>query len=182
MKLVLMLFGKPDGTILHLAYDLSQFNFFIQSKVKELLLEGIKLSCLEITFGASKIFEYEKYNLRCHIHLQNDGYFGAIVSDFEYPTRIAFSILNQELKNILLNSYNVHQTFKQCQNPQHHDKLLQTQITLQEVKTTMQMNLEEIIKRRENINDLLTKSDDLSRTTTDFEIWAKKQNQCCKYY
>jgi synaptobrevin family protein YKT6 len=46
----------------------------------------------------------------------------------------------------------------------------------------MLINVDKLIERRENIDNLLTKSDDLSKTSRDFEKWAKKQNQCCKYY
>jgi hypothetical protein len=122
MKLVMMVFGNIDGTYSHLAYDLSQFNFFIQSQVKKFLLEGIKLTCLETIPGTRKTFEYEKYDLQCHVYVKKYGVFGAIVSDYEYPTRIAFSLLNEELKL----GFDVNQKFKDWQNPQSQDKLLDT--------------------------------------------------------
>jgi len=68
------------------------------------------------------------------------------------------------------------------QNWQDADKLSKVQKSLDEVKEVMHRNIEEILKRGETLDDLMTKSADLSAVSVQFYKKAKKTNQCCKSY
>ena len=52
---------------------------------------------------------------------------------------------------------------------------------LYDVKEIMQQNMEDILKRGENLDNLMEKSKDLSSVSVNFYKKAKKQNEgCCK--
>eukprot|EP00474_Spongospora_subterranea_P011208 CRZ11666.1 hypothetical protein [Spongospora subterranea] len=77
---------------------------------------------------------------------------------------------------------NMVEDFQRFQDPIEADKLAQVQKNLDEVKTVMHKNIEEILKRGETIDSLMAKSEDLSGMSVAFYKTAKKNNQCCSYY
>lgn len=69
----------------------------------------------------------------------------------------------------------------QWQNPHEADKLMKVEKELFEVKEIMHQNLNDILKRGENLDTLMARSKDLSTVSVDFYKKAKKQNKtCCK--
>ena len=44
----------------------------------------------------------------------------------------------------------------------------------------MVQNLNELLKRGENLENLMEKSEDLKASSVNFYIYAKKTNRCCK--
>ena len=67
------------------------------------------------------------------------------------------------------------------QNPQEADKLTKIQKDLDDIKDIMHKNIDEVLKRGENLDSLMDKSNDLSATSVQFFKKAKKNNACCKY-
>lgn len=53
---------------------------------------------------------------------------------------------------------------------------------LDEITDVMHRNIEQVLKRGEDLDKLMDKSTDLSATSVTFYKKAKKQNQCCKAY
>ena len=45
----------------------------------------------------------------------------------------------------------------------------------------MKKNLDELLKREENLDNLMAKSKDLSSTSVNFYKQAKKTNSCCNF-
>jgi synaptobrevin homolog YKT6 len=66
---------------------------------------------------------------------------------------------------------------KSYQNPYETDKLLKIHKAIDDVKDIMQKNIEEILNRGENLETLLTKSDDLSVAAIKFH--EKTKSKCC---
>ena len=57
--------------------------------------------------------------------------------------------------------------------------MLKAEKELFEVKEIMHQNLNDVLKRGENLDQLMAKSKDLSAVSVDFYKKAKKQNQKC---
>lgn len=68
---------------------------------------------------------------------------------------------------------------KDWQNPHEADKLLKIEKELVEVKDIVHKNLEDLLKKGEQIDQLMDKSKDLSAVSVDFYKKAKKQNSSC---
>ena len=70
---------------------------------------------------------------------------------------------------------------KKWQDPHEADKLMKVEKELFEVKEVMHQNLNDILKRGENLDTLMARSKDLNTVSVDFYKKAKKQNKsCCK--
>ena len=76
---------------------------------------------------------------------------------------------------------NISEFMKTWQNPHEADKIMKVEKELFEVKEIMHQNLNDLLKRGENLETLMAKSKDLGTVSVDFYKKAKKQNQkCCK--
>ncbi len=63
------------------------------------------------------------------------------------------------------------------------DNILKLQSELSEVTNIMKKNLNELLKREENLDGLMAKSKDLSSVSVEFYKKAKTaNNKCCKLY
>ena len=67
------------------------------------------------------------------------------------------------------------------QNPATKDNLMRLQEELNDVVDIMRKNLDELLKREENLESLIIKSNELSETSKNFYIYAKKTNRCCNF-
>merc|ERR1712176_1041452 len=76
----------------------------------------------------------------------------------------------------------VDELFQKFQNPSEADKLTKIEKDLEEVKGTVMQSMDDLLKRGENLDQLMQKSKDLSNTSVQFYRTAKKNNQCCKMY
>ena len=65
------------------------------------------------------------------------------------------------------------------QDPSKKDNLMKLQNELNDVTDIMRQNLNELLKREENLESLMQKSNDLSATSVNFYKQAKKTNSCC---
>ena len=63
---------------------------------------------------------------------------------------------------------------KKWQKPHDADKLMKVEKELMEVKDVMQQNMADLLKRGENIDDLMVKSKDLNAVSVDFAKKARK--------
>ena len=59
------------------------------------------------------------------------------------------------------------------------DNLLKLQNELNEVTGIMKKNMQELLKRNENLDNLMAKSKDLSTVSLEFYKKAKSGNKCC---
>ena len=68
---------------------------------------------------------------------------------------------------------------KNWQNPANGDKIYKIKTELSEVKDIMHKNMEDLLKRGESLDALMTKSKDLSTMSVEFYKKAKKKNSKC---
>ena len=68
---------------------------------------------------------------------------------------------------------------KKWQDPSEADQMMKVEKELFEVKEVMHQNLNNLLKRGENLENLMEKSKDLNAVSVDFYKKAKKQNKNC---
>ena len=131
---------------------------------------------------------------KCHVWTTADGISATAITDNEYPERAAYLLLNNLIldfreyfaadpavyENAVTDMHtkiqypNIKDFLKKWQDPAEGDKLLKAEKELFEVKEIMHQNLNDILKRGENLDQLMTKSKDLSAVSVDFYKKAKK--------
>ena len=200
MKIVMIAIYRNVGDKcirLAMVEDLSQFNYFTRGTVKEHLLFGTRVCCREIQPGTRQSIGMKDNPFDCHTYVRADGLCGVVVADKEYPVRVAFSLINKELADFekasggkwtditedqTLEPGFMREDSTKYQDPNEADKLIKIQKNLDDIKDIMHKNIEEVLKRGENLDSLMEKSEDLSAVSVQFYKKAKQTNQCCKYY
>ncbi len=134
----------------------------------------------------------------CYCHTTKDNISATAITDAEYPEKAAFILLNnllldfrdsfsenpsmyEEVKGDTALKYpNLEVFLKKWQNPHEADKLLQIEKDLHEVKEIIHKNLADLLKKGEQLDELMVKSKDLNKVSVEFYKKAKKQNsKCC---
>ena len=137
----------------------------------------------------------------CHCWTTGDGISATAITDLEYPEKAAYMLLNNlildfreyfaadpsvyenavsDLKGKLPYP-NIEEFLKKWQDPHEADQLMKVEKELFEVKEIMHQNLNDLLKRGENLDTLMERSKDLNAVSVDFYKKAKKQNkQCCQ--
>ena len=130
--------------------------------------------------------------------IANDDKIGVtMICDEEYPKRVAIDFLLKihdnfktflQEKKLDLNMYTsdtdvkydyIANEIEAWQDPSKKDSLMKLQNELNDVTDIMRQNLNELLKREENLESLMQKSNDLSATSVNFYKQAKKTNSCC---
>jgi len=131
---------------------------------------------------------------QCHCWTTADGISATVITDNEYPEKAAYILLNNLILdfreyfaadpsvyenavtdlNGKLPYPNLEGFFKKWQDPHEADKLMKVEKELFEVKEIMHQNLNDILKRGENLDTLMARSKDLSTVSVDFYKKAKK--------
>ena len=116
------------------------------------------------------------------------------MTDKEYPEKAAYALLNKAITEFrdaygsglakitadtALQFPQLEVILKEWQNPHEADKLLKIEKELFEVQSIVHKNLEDLLKRGEAMDELMSKSKDLSQVSVGFYKKAKKQNQSC---
>ena len=138
---------------------------------------------------------------KCHCWTTADGISATAITDNEYPEKAAYILLNNMIldyreyfaadpsvyENAVKDIHdqlpypNISEFLKKWQDPHEADKLMKVEKELFEVKEIMHQNLNDVLKRGENLDTLMARSKDLSTVSVDFYKKAKKQNtKCCK--
>eukprot|EP00472_Partenskyella_glossopodia_P000006 CAMPEP_0197541590 /NCGR_PEP_ID=MMETSP1318-20131121/67245_1 /TAXON_ID=552666 /ORGANISM="Partenskyella glossopodia, Strain RCC365" /LENGTH=194 /DNA_ID=CAMNT_0043100783 /DNA_START=551 /DNA_END=1135 /DNA_ORIENTATION=+ len=188
---------EKDPIALARVEDLSAFSYFTRGTIREHLTFALRTVAQRTNPGYRQTVGLKDIEYVCHVHVRSNSICGMVVSDEEYPVRVAFSmitdLLNKYMKAVpTWNEFKTDNTaappqfmqeaIEKYQNPKEADKVLKIQQTVDEIKTIMHKNIDDILKRGETLDDLMEKSNDLSSTSVAFFKTAKKQNQCCKAY
>ncbi|ODN01683.1 Synaptobrevin YKT6 [Orchesella cincta] len=186
--------GTPDGrcVLLKGSYDLASFGFFQRASVKE-FMSFSSLTIVERTSPATRqsVKEQEFF---CHVYVRVDGLSTVLVSDIDYPSRVAHTLMTKVLDDFsskfewrsvgpeALDAYrDLDQTLQRYQNPREADALTRIQTELDETKIIMHNTIEAVLERGEKLDDLVAKSDNLSAQSKMFYKTAKKTNSCCNF-
>jgi len=175
--------------------DLSSFSFWTRSAIGEHMRFATRTVCQNTDPGTRQSVAFKDIPFLIHSYVRLDGLSGVVVSDSEYPHRVAHTLIQTILQQFELNNnkwanvledQNVEpESMKtdllKFQDPSE-DKLFKIQKNLDEIKEVMQTNIDVVLSRGVSLDVLMAKSEDLSNTSYQFYKKAKKTNQCCKAY
>jgi len=201
MKLIwLQIYSASDkeSYSLVLSEDLSAFGYFQRSTVREHLVFASRTSCTRCPQGTRITIALKEVPYKCHCYRKINGLAGIVISDNEYPDRVAHSLVSRVLsefekkfQNDTWNKVEKDENFdfpknaellQEYQDPKEADKYMKIQQNLDDIKEIMHKNLEEILRRGETLDTLLQKSTDIGEVSKMFHQKAKKNNQCCQWY
>ena len=135
----------------------------------------------------------------CYAFSTDDKIGVTMICDEEYPKRVAIDFLLKVHDNFKLfkaqNNLDLNKIeddtdvkFKYIeteivdwQDPSKKDSIMKLQNELNDVQDIMRQNLNELLKREENLEKLMEQSNDLSAASVNFYIQAKKTNKCCNW-
>jgi len=190
--------GDKKVKILQDVLNLESFGYFERRGVQPLLVFSARTVTERTALGTRQSVEADpNVNAMVHVNVRADGLAAAIVSDAEYPQRVAHTLLSKIMDDFTNNyppsswSYMGEQTakmasladfLKKYQNPQEADPLMRLQKDLDDTKDILKNTLVNVLERGEKIDDLVARSTDLSFEAKAFYTTAKKTNRCCTLF
>ncbi|KAI8997446.1 Longin-like domain-containing protein [Pilobolus umbonatus] len=193
MKLYSILIVRKDGDhakILASQFDLSSYGFFQRSSVQEFINFSATTIAERTAPGQRQSVESE--NNIAHVYAHPQGISGLIVSDKDYPSRVAFSLLNKILDEFTVKfAPSVWQSadsieypelaeyLHKYQDPQQADTIMKVQQELDETKAVLHKTIDSLLQRGEKLDSLVDRSESLSKQSKMFYKTAKKTNSCC---
>ena len=188
---------KEKPIILASAFSLSFVSIFQRGTLKDFLNFHSRLVIERVTKDTHAQVQLEKGI--CYAIASEDKVGVTIICDEEYPKRVAIDFvirIHENFKIFMnqnkldLNSYEkdtnvkfdyITKEIEEWQDPNKKDNLMKLQNELNDVTDIMRQNLNELLKREENLESLMQKSSDLSATSVNFYKQAKKTNSCCNF-
>ena len=185
--------SKP--IILSSAFALSFVSIFQRGTLKDFLNFHSRLVIERVTQDTHAQVQLEKGI--CYAIANSDKIGVTMICDEEYPKRVAIDFLMKihenfktfvEEKKLDLNLISsdtdvkydyIANEIEDWQDPSKKDSLMKLQNELNDVTDIMRQNINELLKREENLESLMQKSNDLSATSVSFYKQAKKTNSCC---
>ncbi|KAF2274069.1 snare-like protein [Westerdykella ornata] len=172
--------------------DLTHIRFY-KDKVAALLTVAALEAAKRTEVGAQLKIKEEGRVI--HVRGYESNICGVLISDEEYPLRIAQTLLGRicsafatrypasaisdaqqpnsmplpELKDYIV----------KAQDPSKADPIFQLEQTLDETKVILYNTFDSLLERGEKLDSLIAKSDMLSAQSKMFYTQAKKQNSCC---
>lgn len=191
--------GAPEKPVIVASgYDLSSFSFFQRNSVKEWAVFFTKTLVKGTQPGVRQTVIQEDYG--CHVQVRHDGISGIVITDKEYPPRTAFSCLQALLEEFCsqfraswenmiapgakqMDFARLDEYLVKYQNPMTPkvDKVEQIMKDIDETKIIMHQNIQAALANGQKLDDLVDKSEDLSRAAKVFYKKAKEANKCCRY-
>ena len=200
MKLIalhIFKWSEEDPVLLCSELELSQLWFYQKGMAKEHINFNSRTIASRIPPGNKASVNLENNVGVCYCYTTKDGLTATAITDNEYPEKAAFILLNNLLMDFRetfaansrlyeeathdagLKYENLEIFLKKWQDPTEADKLLKIEKELNEVKDIIHKNLADLLKKGEQLDELMVKSKDLSKVSVDFYKKAKKQNQKC---
>ncbi|CEI92639.1 Putative Synaptobrevin like YKT6 [Rhizopus microsporus] len=191
MKIFAILVLRKDADkakILTSQYDLSSFNFFQRGTVKEIMDFSATTITERTSLGQRQSVESE--NNVVHIYMHPQGASGIIISDKDYPTRVAFSLLNKIMDEVFtkypqwktsatIDYSELAEYISKYQDPQQADTIMKVQKELDETTAILHKTIDSVLQRGEKLDSLVDRSEALSAQSKMFYKTARKTNSCC---
>ena len=186
---------KSEPIILSSAFSLAFVSIFQRGTLKDFLNFHSRLVIERVQKDTHAQVQLEKGI--CYAIANEDKIGVTLISDEEYPKRVAIDFLLKihdnfktflAQQNVNLNSIEKDTDLKfdyiateieAWQDPSKKDNIMKLQNELNDVHDIMRQNLNELLKREENLESLMAKSQDLSSASVNFYKQAKKTNSCC---
>ncbi|KAL1116677.1 hypothetical protein AAG570_005149 [Ranatra chinensis] len=186
--------GEPSVVWLKSTYNLQTFSYFQRTSVQE-FMALVSKTIVDRTIAPSRQSVKEGEYV-CHVYVRADNLAGVVISDNEYPPRVAHTLLTKVLDdfassvpsttwptaieaNIPFNDLNAY--LSRYQNPREADAMTKIQEELDETKIILHNTIEAVLQRGEKLDDLVSKSEGLSLQSRAFYKTARKTNSCCSY-
>ncbi|KAG5518307.1 hypothetical protein PMAC_003103 [Pneumocystis sp. 'macacae'] len=156
------------------AVNLTPFGFFVRSSIQEFMVLFSRLVAEEIQVGQRKSFDQDNYAL--HAYSRSESIVGVVITDKEYPVRVAYSLLNKILDEFLMkyppSSWSkkdkrlpfgvLDEYIIKYQDPQKADNIIKVQQELDDIKNVLSQTIDSVLQRGEKLDDLIQRSDILS--------------------
>ena len=175
------------------AYDMSSFGFFQKSAAKEFMRFFGRTILSRTTPGKRQSTAHDDYMV--HTYLRSSGLGVVLISDAEYPSRVAFSLASQLMERFLeqfaqetwshvkadceLPFEYIKRAIVDFQDPAEADKITKIQKDLDETIDIVHKTIDSVLDRGDKINNLVKQSEDLSAQSKLFFETAASQNRCC---
>lgn len=191
---------QPPAVPIAQASDLSSFSFLQRGSIGEFLNFFSKTVAERTSSGQRQSVQENNYTAHSYFR-PTDNLIGIMITDDEYPVRVAFSLLNKILdeftttipqskwKSAVSQSSNgsavnvgfsaLDQYLVKYQDPKQADTILKVQQELDETKIVLHKTIESVLERGEKLDSLVERSNALSSQSKMFYKTAKKQNSCC---
>ncbi|KAG2174210.1 hypothetical protein NQZ79_g7461 [Umbelopsis isabellina] len=193
MKLYSISILRNDVTpasVMTAQYELSEFGFFQRGSVQEFMGFWAKTVAERTNAGQRQSVEQDNYV--GHVYARAEGIAGVIISDKEYPSRVAFSLLNKILDEFVMrfspdkwhNPQSIQypelkEYLTKYQDPKQADSIMKVQRDLDDTKVILHKTIEGVLQRGEKLDSLIERSEELSSQSKVFYKTAKKTNSCC---
>lgn len=189
--------SSSEAVELACAKDLSSFSFFERSSVGQFMSFFSGTIAARTSKGQRQ--SIEEGNYIGHVYTRQEGISGVVISDKEYPVRVAFSVLNKVLEEYLaahpkqdwssvtntnkgahdIGFSPLEEYLKRYQDPHQADALMKVQQELDDTKIVLHKTIESVLQRGEKLDTLVDKSEALSSSSKMFYTQARKTNSCC---
>jgi len=195
MKLlsIIVLYKTDAGaSILKTGWDLTSISFFQRGTAQDFIQFTSKVLAERTSVGARQSVKEAEY--MCHVFVRADNLAGVVVSDHEYPPRVAHTMLTRLLEDFAgqisqaewSSGQQVGGFNGQCesylakfQDPKQSDSMSRLQNDLDETKIVLHNTIEAVLQRGEKLDDLVDKSEALTMQSKAFYKTARKTNSCC---
>ncbi|RKU45861.1 palmitoyltransferase [Coniochaeta pulveracea] len=171
--------------------ELSSYSRWTSGSVSEFLTLFAKTVGERTNPGQRQDVEEQDYTF--HAYGRSEGVCGIIISDHAYPALVAHQLLSKVVDEFLashprsqwatgtptLTMPELKDYIQRYQDPHQADSIMKIQRELDETKIVLHKTIESVLERGEKIDDLVAKSDGLSKQSKMFYQQAKKQNSCC---
>ncbi|KAL3090317.1 hypothetical protein niasHS_006769 [Heterodera schachtii] len=195
----LMVLSKDSSTakvrLLKGAFELNSFSFFTRKNVQEFMQFTAKLIAERSATPSRSSVKEGEYFIHCMV--RQDNLVGVCITDEQYQSRVAFTLLNKVLSDFAERipelewkrmggesdcSYSELPGFlTRWQNPREADALTRVQDEVEETKAVLHTTMQAVLERGEKLDDLIKASENLSDQSKMFYTQARKMNRCCSY-
>jgi len=182
----------PSALVLVSTSDLSQFSFYQRGSVGEFMVFLSKTVAERTQPSQRQSVQENAYVAHCYNQGGAGNLSAVIITDQEYPVRVAFSLLNKVLDefstSVPVDSYSNPSSIsfpalatylQKYQDPRQADNIMRVQQELDETKIILHKTIESVLQRGEQLDNLVDRSNALSAQSKMFYKTAKKQNSCC---
>ncbi|KAH8397832.1 hypothetical protein KR222_003541 [Zaprionus bogoriensis] len=186
--------GDSEARVLKATSDLQSFPFFQRGTVNEFMTFASKTIVERTQPTQRQSIKQDAY--MCHVYVRDDKLAGVLIADHEYPHRVAHTLITKILDDFSAKvpagqwphgtdatiAFDALPAFlAKYQDPKEADPLTKMQSDLDETKIILKNTIEAVLERGEKLEDMVSKSEQLSMQSKAFYKTAKKTNSCCSF-
>eukprot|EP01066_Platyproteum_vivax_P015798 Platyproteum_vivax@DN6933_c0_g1_i2.p1 len=192
--IVVTLIENDKVILLSTGYDTSSLGFFEKGASKETCNFLARTILPRVQFGKRQCIDHDNHVAFCM--RWSDGLGILMLSDKEYPDRVAFTCVQEVYREFLQQfplewqnatadnqidfTKQIKEKIVKYKNPETVDKLTAVQSKVDQTQEIMRDNVQKLLKNGEDLEGLVAKSEDLSDKSKMFYKSSKKLKfKCC---